>query len=97
MLFKNDMGRFVRLYSFLSQIFDYRNTDIKKRFLIFKLLILLLEFGRERNTVDLSKVVLTQHMLKNNGLHPHQVARAHPSRPGPRRGPAGVQGRTRQV
>jgi type I restriction enzyme, R subunit len=27
-LFKGDMGAFIRLYSFLSQIFDYGNTDI---------------------------------------------------------------------
>ena len=66
-LFKNDMGAFVRLYAFLSQIFDYGNTDIEKRFLFFKRLIPLLEFGRERDTVDLSKVVLTHHTLKNHG------------------------------
>lgn len=69
-LFKGDMGAFVRLYSFLSQIFDYGNTDIEKRFLFFKRLIPLLEFGRERDTVDLSKVVLTHHTLKNTGKQP---------------------------
>lgn len=51
-LFKNDMGAFCRLYAFLSQIFDYGNTDIEKRFVFYKLLIPLLEFGRERDTVD---------------------------------------------
>ncbi|MCS3390045.1 type I restriction endonuclease subunit R [Burkholderia thailandensis] len=66
-LFKNDMGAFVRLYAFLSQIFDYGNTDIEKRFLFYKRLIPLLEFGRERDTVDLSKVTLTHHNLRNNG------------------------------
>ncbi len=66
-LFKNDMGAYVRLYAFLSQIFDYGNTDIEKRFLFFKRLIPLLEFGRERDTVDLSKVVLTHHTLKHHG------------------------------
>ncbi|CPF96586.1 type I restriction component of type I restriction-modification system [Burkholderia pseudomallei] len=69
-LFKNDMGAFVRLYAFLSQIFDYGNTDIEKRFLFYKLLIPLLEFGRERDTVDLSKVVLTHHSLRNTGRQP---------------------------
>lgn len=67
LLFKNDMGTFVRLYSFLSQIFDYGNTDIEKRFLFYKLLLPLLAFGRERDTVDLSKVTLTHHTLKNIG------------------------------
>src|SRR5690606_35321950 len=70
LLFKGDMGAYVRLYAFLSQIFDYGHTDIVKRFLFFKRLIPLLEFGRERDTVDLSKVVLTHHTLKNNGKQP---------------------------
>jgi type I restriction enzyme, R subunit len=69
-LFKNDMGAYVRLYAFLSQIFDYGNTEIEKRFLFFKRLIPLLEFGRERDMVDLSKVVLTHHTLKNTGKQP---------------------------
>jgi len=38
--------------------------------LFFKRLIPLLEFGRERDTVDLSKVVLTHHTLKNRGKQP---------------------------
>ncbi|GLT23538.1 hypothetical protein GCM10007933_30050 [Zoogloea oryzae] len=66
-LFKGDMGAFCRLYAFLSQIFDYGNTDIEKRFLFYKRLIPLLDFGCERDTVDLSKVVLTHHTLKNKG------------------------------
>ncbi|HET6552679.1 MAG TPA: DEAD/DEAH box helicase family protein [Dyella sp.] len=66
-LFKNDMGAFVRLYAFLSQVFDYGNTDIEKRYLFYKRLIPLLEFGRERDTVDLSKVVLTHHTLRSAG------------------------------
>lgn len=70
LLFKNDMGAYVRLYAFLSQIFDYGNTDIEKRFLFYKRLTPLLEFGRERDTVDLSKVVLTHHTLKSRGKQP---------------------------
>ncbi|KVU77808.1 type I restriction endonuclease subunit R [Burkholderia ubonensis] len=66
-LFKNDMGAFVRLYAFLSQIFDYCNTDIEKRFLFYKRLIPLLEFGRERDIVDLSKVTLTHHSVRKIG------------------------------
>lgn len=67
LLFKGDMGVFVRVYAFLSQIFDYGNTDIEKRFLFYKRLIPLLNFGRERDTVDLSKVVLTHHNLRSTG------------------------------
>jgi len=64
MLFKGDMGAYCRLYSFLSQVFNYGNTDIEKRFIFYKRLIPLLDFGRERDEVDLSKVVLTHHTLR---------------------------------
>jgi type I restriction enzyme R subunit len=66
-LFKHDMGAFQRLYAFLSQIFDYGNTAIEKRFIFFKRLLPLLEFGREREGIDLSKILLTHHNLKNQG------------------------------
>src|SRR5690606_34102582 len=64
-LFKADMGAFNRLYAFLSQMIDYGNTAIEKRFLFYRRLLPLLEFGRERDTVDLSRVVLTHHTLRN--------------------------------
>ena len=66
-LFKNDMAAYQRAYSFLSQIFDYASSAIEKRFLFYRRLTPLLEFGREREGVDLSKVVLTHHSLKNEG------------------------------
>ncbi len=66
-LFKGDLGAFIRLYTFLSQIFDYGNTAIEKRAIFFKRLLPLLEFGREREGIDLSKVILTHHHLKNLG------------------------------
>jgi type I restriction enzyme R subunit len=66
-LFKADIGTFIRVYAFLSQIFDYGNTAVEKRSLFFKRLLPLLEFGRERETVDLSKVVLTHHRLRDKG------------------------------
>ncbi len=67
LLFKRDMGNYLRLYSFLSQIFDYGNTDIEKRAIFYRLLVPLLEFGRERDAIDLSKAVLTHHKLKDRG------------------------------
>ena len=63
-LFKGDMGAYTRLYAFLSQIFDYGNTDVEKRFIFYRLLIPLLDFGREREKVDLSKLVM---MCLDNG------------------------------
>ena len=66
-LFKADLGVFQRIYAFLSQIFDYGNTAIEKRYWFFKRLLPFLEFGRERDEIDLSKVILTHHHLKNLG------------------------------
>lgn len=66
-LFRSDMGAYNRLYTFLSQIFDYGSTAIEKRFLFYKRLIPLLEFGRQREGVDTSKLVLTHHSLKDKG------------------------------
>lgn len=66
-LFKADLGAFQRLYSFLSQIFDYGNTAIEKRFIFYRRLTPLLDFGREREGIDLSQVTLTHHNLKGEG------------------------------
>jgi type I restriction enzyme R subunit len=66
-LFKRDMGTFQRVYTFLSQIFDYGNTELEKRYIFFQRLLPLLEFGREREEIDLSKVKLTHHNLRNRG------------------------------
>ena len=66
-LFKGDMAAYLRIYTFLSQIFDYGNTGIESRSIFYKRLLPLLEFGREREGIDLSKVVLTHHHLKDQG------------------------------
>ncbi len=66
-LFKHDMTVFQRMYAFLSQIFDYGNTAIEKRFIFYKRLLPLLEFGREREGIDLSKLILTHHNLRDQG------------------------------
>ena len=66
-LFVRDMEAFVRLYTFLSQIFDYGNTAIEKRAIFYKVLIPLLKFGSEREGIDLSKVKLTHYAVKSLG------------------------------
>jgi type I restriction enzyme R subunit len=66
-LFKRNLGAFLRVYAFLSQIFDYGMTAVEKRAIFFKRLLPLLEFGREREQIDLSKVVLTHYRLKHQG------------------------------
>ncbi len=67
LLFRSDLIAYQSAYSFLSQIFDYANTAVETRFMFYKRLVPLLEFGREREGVDLSKVALTHHSLKNDG------------------------------
>jgi len=62
-VFRANMGAFTRLYAFLSQIFDYGSTAIEARSIFYRRLIPLLDFGREREGVDLSKVELTHHKL----------------------------------
>jgi len=57
----------LRVYTFLSQIFDYGNTEIEKRFIFYKVLWPLLDFSSERTTIDFSQVVLTHHALKDKG------------------------------
>jgi type I restriction enzyme R subunit len=70
LLFRSDMGAYVRLYAFLSQIFDYGNTAIEGRSIFFRRLIPLLEFGRQREEVDVSKITLTHHKLSSKGKTP---------------------------
>jgi len=67
LLFKKDMGTFARFYTFLAQMFDYGNTDIEKRFIFFRLLLPLLEFGREREGIDLAALKLTHHTMRDLG------------------------------
>ena len=66
-LFKSDIAAYVRIYGFLSQIFDYGNTAVEKRSIFFRLLYPLLTFGREREGVDLSALKLTAYTVKSIG------------------------------
>lgn len=66
-LFKRDILSFANTYTFLSQVFDYASSALEKRFLFYKRLYPLLEFQRERDEIDLSKVVLTHHTLPFKG------------------------------
>lgn len=67
LLFRSDMNAYVRLYAFLSQVFDYGNTDIEKRCIFYRRLTPLLEFGRERETIDVSQITLSHHKLISRG------------------------------
>ncbi len=91
-LFRSDIGTYGRFYTFLSQIFDYANTGLEKRAIFYKALLPLLEFEREINTVDLSKVVLTHHHLRDLGTRTLDLKRGdNPAIPGMDPGGGGVQ------
>lgn len=81
MLFKRNLAVFLRVYAFMSQIFNYGNTAIEKRAIFFRRLLPLLEFGRERDGVDFSKVVLTHHKLKHQGARPLPLGVGEPLKP----------------
>ena len=66
-MFRGDMQAFLRMYAFLSQIFDYQSTAVEKRSIFYRRLVPLLKFGREREGVDLSQVRLTHHKLASKG------------------------------
>lgn len=66
-MFRGDMQAFQRLYAFLAQIFDYGSTGIEQRAIFYRRLVPLLEFGREREQVDLSQVKMTHHKLTSKG------------------------------
>ncbi len=67
LLFKRDLGSYVRVYEFLGQMFDYGNTDFEKLYLFAKMLLPLLDYGRERDGIDLSALKLTHHRMRDLG------------------------------
>jgi type I restriction enzyme, R subunit len=59
-LFRKDIGTFVHLYDFLSQIIDYGDTDLEKRSIFFRLLERRIRPEQLDQPVDLSGVELRQ-------------------------------------
>lgn len=66
-LFRRDIGGYIRLYAFLSQVIDFANTAVEARHIFFRRLLPLLKFGREREVVDTSSIVLSHHKLSTKG------------------------------
>ncbi len=67
LLFKRDLGSYIRVYEFLGQMFDYGNTDYEKLYLFARMLLPLLDYGREREGIDLSALKLTHHRMRDLG------------------------------
>lgn len=57
-LFRKDVGSFIRLYDFMSQIIDYADTGLEKRAIYLRLLERLIRPETYTAEVDLSDVVL---------------------------------------
>ena len=81
LLFKRDLGSFVRAYEFLGQMFDYGNTDYEKLYLFAKLLLPLLDYGRERDGIDLSALKLTHHRMRELGQQKLNLGGGDPAEP----------------
>jgi len=71
-IFVKDLGTFCRMYEFLSQIVDYADSDLEKRYVFFKhLLHPLQEALKQENPhdpIDLSLVRLTHHSIRNQAV-----------------------------
>jgi len=71
-IFVKDIGTFCRMYEFLSQIVDYADSDLEKRYVFFKhLLHPLQEVLKQENPhdpIDLSQVRLTHFSIRNDGV-----------------------------
>ena len=63
-IFRDDISTFVRLYGFLSQIYDYEDTGLEKRYLMFTGLARLIKDNTDRIPVDVSGVDMTHFRAK---------------------------------
>ena len=66
-IFRKDLGSFVRAYEFLSQIFEYDDTDLEKRNVFFRHLQPWLKLGKQGQQLDLSTVELTHYRMNDLG------------------------------
>lgn len=71
-LFRKDVGSFVRLYDFLSQIVDYQDTDLEKLALFFRLLRPRLTGRKTPEELDFNNIELThiKQTRKSEGVIP---------------------------
>ena len=67
LLFRGDLGAYIRAYEFLGQMFDYGNTAYEKLYIFARMLLPLLGFERERPDIDLSALRLTHHRMRDLG------------------------------
>lgn len=58
MIFRKDLGTFVRIYDFMSQIVDYGSADLEKRSIFYRLFDKRLHDGADKDDIDLSSLSL---------------------------------------
>ena len=73
-LFRKDVGSFVRLYDFLSQIINYGDTGVEKRSLFLRLLLPRLTGRVTSDPIDFSSVELTHIKQARSGDHDLDLA-----------------------
>ncbi|MGV9768304.1 type I restriction endonuclease subunit R [Microbacterium sp. NPDC003461] len=66
-LFRKDVGSFIRLYDFMSQVFDYGDTDIAKKHIYLRLLAPHLRTEQLIPGIDFSDIELTKLQLRDEG------------------------------
>lgn len=90
-LFRKDVGSFIRLYDFLSQIVDYADTSLEKRSLYLRLLLSRLTGRVSAEAIDFSTVELTHIKQARSGDHSLDLGTGEPqplTPPGPGSGVA---------
>ena len=100
-LFRHDMSSFVRAYGFLSQIYNYADTDLEKRALFYGGLVRLIHDEKEENPIDLSSVTVTHRRMHETfsgkiSLMPESVG-LKPGKPGSGKARAKTYGPLAQV
>lgn len=68
-LFKKDLGTFVRMYEFLSQIVDYEDSDLEKLSVFARGLLPNLKTVDTEPPIDISSVEMTHYSIKNKKEH----------------------------
>ena len=81
-LFRKDVGTFVRLYDFMSQIIDYGDTELEKQSIYLRLLRAVIQPDNYTAPLDLSDVVLVA--VKQIDKGKSDIGLGKPGRPGRR-------------
>ena len=72
-LFRTDVVSLLKLYSFLSQIINYGDTDLEKHTIYLRFLLPLLQEDVEPLPVDLTALQMTHYRLRKIGSDPLQL------------------------